>query len=83
LAKKLKIEPVKLKKPDGTKIALYFLPYIPETTLSVLLHENKIMFTSPGDDTYSKVLFLNQKRCKSERKPMVVPTLDIHHEHLP
>ena len=72
-----------LRKRDGTKLALYFLPYIPETTLSVLLKENKLMFTSPGDNGYAKVLFLNQLRSKSVIPSLVAPTLDIHHEHLP
>lgn len=81
--RELKIEPVKISKPDGTKLALYFLPHIPEKILSVLLKENKILFTSPCDDTYAMVLFLHQKRSRSSTMSPVVPSLEIHHLSLP
>lgn len=81
--RELKIEPVKISKPDGTKLALYFLPHIPERLLSVLLKENKIMFTSPCDESYAMVLFLHQKRSKSSAPSVVVPSLEIHHLSLP
>ena len=83
LYRELKIEPVKISKPDGTKLALYFLPHIPERLLSVLLKENKILFTSPCDDSYAMVLFLHQKRSKASAPSPVVPCLEIHHLSLP
>ena len=59
------------------------MPHIPETVLSVMLKENKVMFTSPGDDKYCNILFLNQNRSKSERPSVIVPSIDIHFKNLP
>jgi hypothetical protein len=83
----IEIKPVYFEK-GKTKVAIYFLGYIREVKLSTLLATNKIKFKKV-DDSYFKILCVNQKReqvtasLTQDKRRDSFPKLEIHPQDFP
>jgi double-strand break repair protein MRE11 len=75
------VKPIIVKK-GPTKLALYFLSYMKEVSLSKYLAQKMIQFSHPGEEGCMKVLVISQKR-NNGSLTKTFPTLDIHLGQIP